>query len=202
MNQLDDTSMLVQADLRYLATLSAGQLVALVNLGGHLRSALQKDGLEVFSAPSTGALTVPSALDCIFIASLAPGSLDSVLSACAKLLKPGGQVVLCIPNTRSPKRLNYSRSRKFSLHQARAALQKTGLLLEATYGIHNNLDEPRFFVPLENHQVATYFLEQILTPYTRALWLGQLFAPLLIKLGWQDALFTYLCLVAHTPSDE
>jgi hypothetical protein len=197
-----DASLSAQSDLRYLLTLRPGQSAALINLGAHLYDALQDDdGLNVQALspdmlPSTN-------LDAIFLAAPFSISLESILQVCAKSLKPGGQVLLCLPNDNSIKRLksllNGKKRRLYTIPNACRAAKFAGLAVRAKYGIYDSVDEPRFLVPLENPQVTGYFFNTMLTPYTNSTRLLLGIAPLMVALRLHPSLFTDLCLVLDLP---
>lgn len=195
-----DHSLPVQADLRYLVTLHPGQAVALLNFGKYLIDALQKDGLEIQALDFE--TLEPASLDSIFIATPFQGSPESILQNCANSLKPNGQLLLCFQNHHSLKRLkNRLRGKsdgRSTLKNIQQIIEKIGLKVEATYGIHDNFNEPRFFVPLENQQIPVHFFENVLTPYTQSTRLLQHLAPLLIRMGLKRILFADLCLIARS----
>jgi hypothetical protein len=198
---MSDISFPVQADLRYLLNLRPGQFAAQIHFGAHLYTALEKDGLEVHILEAN--TVQPSSLDVIFLATPFAGGLDSVLRACAYGLKPGGQILLCFPNRVSFKWLSSLLKGKtgdaYSLATARNAAKRASLDVRGVYGIYDSTAEPRFLVPLENHQIAMYFFGQMLTPYTRSAWLLLEMAPLLTALRLYTTLFADLCLVMDSP---
>lgn len=196
-----DASLSAQSDLRYLLALRSGQSAALINLGMHLYDALQNDGLNVQTL-STDMLPSTN-LDAIFLAAPFSIRLESILQACAKSLKPGGQVLLCFPNGNSIKRLNNLLNGKkhgsYTIPNACRAAKFAGLTVRAKYGIYDDVDEPRFLVPLENPQVTGYFFSTMLTPYTNSTRLLLGIAPLMVTLHLHPSLFTDLCLVLDLP---
>jgi hypothetical protein len=192
-----------QADLRYLLDLQPGQSSALIYMGTHLQNALQNEGLHVHYSPTSDTLPDSTKFDSIFLAPHPEKDLGAVLQECANSLRPGGQMLLCFCNQSSIKRIINTLSPKnnamYSLYTARNAVKAAGLKVRGIYGVHDNIEEPRFLIPLENKKAIAHFFGAVLVPYTAFTRFLTYIAPLFIFLNLHPLLFTDLCLVLESP---
>ncbi len=193
-----DISLPAQADLRFLLNLTKGQSVALVNLGKFLQTALINDGVEV--TIHTGKMsTLQGSYDAVLFASTSTEAPNDALKACSEKIKSNGQSLFCFPNRNYLKRLIDFRNRKnesaISLSEIRSSAKNAGFRVLASYGIYENVNEPRFFIPLDNPQAIKFFFDHMLTPYTTFAKILTRLAPTLVNLGLSFCLFNDICVV-------
>ncbi len=154
-----------------------------------------------------------ASLDHVFI--LEPGNTcpRALLAEVARLLKPGGWFFLGVQNTERLHRFRMADSRRgrsierdkrlsLSLRRCRSLLKQNNLVFVETYGIHADLDEPRYLVPLESAAVARHFFAQMFAPVTPSASLIWRFAPLLATIGLQRILFRDLGIIARRAFDS
>jgi len=73
-----------------------------------------------------------------------------------------------------------------------------GLQLTSRYGIWSSLQKPKYLVSLHQKEAANFFFSYLFIPYT---WRGTVAWPavsLAARLGWRQALFPYLFIVARS----
>jgi hypothetical protein len=191
------SSLPVQADLRYLLNLRAGQSVGLVNASLSLRQTIESDGLQIVEWPGS------TNLDAVFLSAPFAASLAAVLRDCAKALKPGGQVLFCLSNRASIKNLkNFflaNGKQAYLPGTALRAASSAGFSIRSVYGIYDSLSQPRFFVPLDQSGATKYFFETMLTPYSSSTSRFLSLTSLMLALGLDSALFADFCLVLDLP---
>lgn len=73
-----------------------------------------------------------------------------------------------------------------------------GLKLTAIYGVWTTLQQPKYLVPLHQKEPTHFFFSHLFAPYS---WSAAMIRPaisLAARLGWRQALFPYLYIVAKS----
>lgn len=214
----------IQADLRFTLPLKAGQHIVVLGQAPALVEALVAGGLlavmiypagdwdrgadelALSRCSAGGHEPLPlgnSSIDHIVIPELTPGLAGWIPGEVVRVLKPGGTLGLGFANKSSLGGWRLSRKRRsLSLVDLTGStidrwLSQHGLRLTASYGVWSDLQEPRFLVPLEEEAPITYFFSHLFSPYSWAAAVARPIASLAARLGWQQALFPHLYVVAR-----
>jgi hypothetical protein len=195
----------VQSDVRFLLPLRPGQSVALIGAQQSLMDAVECDGMKLsVPAVSDGTLIMePSSVDHLIAVDPALSSRAAMLKEFARVVKRGGSVFIGISNAASlqflMRRFRGMRegAHGLTLQRAITSLEEVGFKPESYYGIHTDLSQPSFVVPLEGPHPSHYYFSNVYVPYSLPSVLSRQSAFLLIRLGLQQLLFADLGLVAR-----
>jgi hypothetical protein len=214
-----------QADLRFTLPLANGHSVVVLGYAPALVEALANNGLLCMmiyaEAGQEPAVAAPERLYCtasthgplplgatsvdhIIIPELTQDIAGWIPGEVVRILKRGGTLGMGFANktslagwySRWPlgstglKALNGSGIEQW--------LGARGLQLTARYGVWTTLQQPKYLVPLRQKEPTKFFFSHLFTPYT---WLAAMVRPaisLAAWLGWRQALFPYLYIVARS----
>ncbi len=214
----------IQADLRFTLPLKAGQYIVVLGRAPALVGALAASGLlavmiypaegrdrgadesDLSRCSASGHEPLPlgdSSIDHVIIPELTPCLAGWIPGEVVRVLKPGGSLGLGFNNqSRLGGLLSSRKRRRPGLEDLSGStidrwLNQHDLHLTASYGVWSDLQQPRFLVPLNEEAPITYFFSHLFSPYSWAAAVARPIASLATRLGWQQALFPHLYVVAQ-----
>jgi hypothetical protein len=199
-----------QADLRFLLPLHSGQQVVVLGNAPQLIEALLAENIHVerdiyqakYHELSVNALPFePASIDHVIIPLPPDARLLWWLDEAARILKPGGWLLLGVHNAMRLQRLRFwkrDRSRGVSLmwFNCQKLFARKGFQIANGYGVHDDLQRPQHLVPLERPAITPYFFEHVIAPASRVGRLAQYVAALLTNLRLHSVLYTDIIIVA------
>ena len=177
----------IQADLRLLLPLQAGQTVGVYGDFPALSAALVQDRL-METAVSIQVNPINQKLDHLIVPMPELAHLDEIREWAAQAIVTNGRLFIGLP---------YSRQLAMEKQQLEDHFRSPTWQIEQLYGIRQDLHRPHTIVPLSNNIPSRYFHQQLLHPYSWRAVLGNYFTNWLNRWGQQRFLFKHLGLVAQ-----
>jgi len=187
-----------RADLRLLLPLAKGRRALLPTGEPALAAALAADGLRLIEQAGLPWSLAAQSLDYVLLPGL-PGALSEHIVEAARVLRPGGYLLLGVTNRRSLYRWSGDNRAGYAaagLRQVSRLLARRGFRLESCYGVRDSLARPLLRVSLAAPGPTEFYFRSRFTPHTRSgALLGRLARPLSYA-GAQSWLYPALLLVA------
>ncbi len=220
----------VQGDLRFLLPVRPGQQVLILGHASQLAAALisacimpvlvlphdDHDAASDYhgclchraSADEKPLPFATGSLDHVFVPMLLQAQAAWVPHEVARVLKPGGWLLLGVHNAGGLQRLRFWRHRRtpspgqavetrHGIYAWRRELHQQQLVTTHYYGVHDDLQHPQHVIPLDEANTVRYFFERIYTPHSGAAAVARRFVTLLAVCGLQHLLFKHIAIVAR-----
>ena len=195
-----DPSTYVQADLRFLIPVSAGETVAILGDVPELATALEEERIQTYVIYlPTEAAEIPlqtASVDHILLPLLGKHRHTWLISEMARILKPGGWAFIGLRNAHSLQRLAFWKRDEqgrvappFSVRHFYKDMERAGFSDLTSFGVSKDLTHPQFLIPLERSVASHFFFDRIYSPSSLGAAVAQKMAALITSAGMQSILF-------------
>lgn len=196
-----------QADLRFLLPLHKGQQVVVLGDAPQLVEALLAEEIRIERGSYQSAQDVPlpfaaASVDHVMMPVPPDLALSWWFDEAARILKPGGSLLVGIHNAGRLQRLRFWKRSQSSvvsltLSNCQHLLNQSGFSVSNRYGVHDDLQRPQHLVPLERAEITRYFFDHVIASSSIAGQLTHYAAALLAALHLQHVLYTDIAVVAY-----
>ena len=158
------------------------------------------------NAPQQALPLAASSVDHVLIPELAPARAAWMLAEAARVLRPGGWLLVSARHARGLRRprawlarlgRNGGGRMGLSLGKVLRALGEAGMKTSMRYGVHDDRGRLPYLVPLDYQNALRYYFQQVFVPRSRLESALQRSARLLAALELQSSLFPRVVVVAH-----
>jgi hypothetical protein len=213
-----------QGDIRLLLPLKSGDCVRVLGDAPILNRALLTEDVDlhvvVDKSPSqkhTDLITYYEGVDSklpfgdassdhVIIPRLSPALMRDYPHNIKQILKPGGWLFVGFQNAQRLQQLRFWKKKghhqSLVMSNCLKQLQQLDFQIVACYGIHNNLEHPQYWIPLENPAITNFYFTYIDIPYSRGAQMIRPFIYALTLANRHSILFNDIAIIAHRPIKE
>ncbi len=196
-----------QVDLRYLLPVHPGQRVLVIGDVPVLVTAMENTTqVVVMEQWETGTPLPAHNFHHVFIPRLTASMLTDLTETLETLLVPGGWACLGVRNAQRLQRLRFwKRAKSQNTMTAQLSYQRCKRLVpgvQSIYGLHDNLSNPQFFVPLDDPLISQFFVSRLKLAVTRSARIANRLLQTITRYGLHPLLFNDFAVIVQVSGDS